>query len=344
MATDTLDGHREAEDRKTLARRTAVLLSLLALVAASGGVAAAGPSVPGGATQAHIAVQNTWFTAADVRRYGVGNGVISISGHWFLQDKTSGADLSEFLTRSQEDVERRLGIFKAAHPEVDPNTDAVVVMDIERPHPKHLHTYSRSEQNAIVAAYMVRIAATRAVFPNAKLALYGTLSPDELGRPHDLTYIQRRDALIAAGRRGLYDDLDFLVPVPYVRFGCDDVKGRCDRHWDTLDEYMRLGVAGSSRLRRSDGSSLPLLPLLSFRVYDRASAFHRELLMKLDVPDPFGATLGKQIDILAGAGVGQFALWTGKDSDQLGGPADPRVTDYLYELCRRYCRPSGSRS
>ncbi len=87
--------------------------------------------------------------------------------------------------------------------------------------------------------------------------------------------------------------------------------------------------------KTSDGSSLPLLPLLGFRVYNGNSAFHLELLMNLGVPDPVGATLGEQISILEDRGVEQFAFWTGKDSNQLGGPSDATVTDYLAELFRR---------
>ena len=121
-----------------------------------------------------------------------------------------------------------------------------------------------------------------------------------------------------------------------MRFGCDDeANGPCDRHWDTLAEYTRLGVDGSRQLKTSDGPSLPLLPLLGFRVYNGNSAFHLELLMNLGVPDPVGATLGEQISILEDRGVEQFAFWTGKDSNQLGGPSDPTVTDYLAELFRR---------
>jgi hypothetical protein len=101
-----------------------------------------------------------------------------------------------------------------------------------------------------------------------------------------------------------------------------------------------LGVIASRQLRRSDGSSLPLLPLLGFAVYNGNSDFHRELLMNLGVPDPVRATLGKQIDILAEGGVKQFALWTGKDSNALGEAGDPTVTDYLCELFHPpVCRP-----
>lgn len=289
--------------------------------------------------QPHIAAQNTWFTDANVRRYGVRNDVISISGHWFLQEGTLGGDFADFLAKTREDVERRLGAFKAAHPEVDRDTRATIVMDIESPHPSGLHAYGAGDQDAIVDAYRVRIAATKAAFPNAKLALYGTLNPDHRGRSDDPVYLARLNALIEAGEEGLYDDLDDLVPVLYVRFGCDDeVSGPCDRYWDTLDDYTRLGIDGSSQLRRSDGSSLPLLPLLGFKVYNGNSLFNRELLMSLGVPDPLDATLRTQIDTFADNGVGQFALWTGRDDNELGGPSDPTVTDYLCELFRRRCR------
>jgi hypothetical protein len=286
--------------------------------------------------QPHIAVQNTWFTDANVRRYGVLNGVISISGHWFLQQGTFQGNFAAFLAKTREDVVSRLRAFQTAHPEVDPDTDAVIVIDVERPHPRDLHTHSQDDRNRIVDAYRVRIAATREAFPNSKIGLYGTLNPDPRGRADDPTYCARLNALREAGERRLYDDLDYLVPVLYVRFGCDDeAAGPCDRYWGTLDEYTQLGIDGSRQLKTSDGSSLPLLPLLGFRVYNGNSAFHLELLMNLGVPDPVDATLGKQISILVESDVEQLSLWTGKDSNELGDPTDPTVTDYLAELFRR---------
>lgn len=55
----------------------------------------------------------------------------------------------------------------------------------------------------IVDAYRVRIAATKARLRKAKVALFGTLNPDELGRPDDATYRDRRRALIEAGDESL---------------------------------------------------------------------------------------------------------------------------------------------
>jgi hypothetical protein len=90
---------------------------------------------------------------------------------------TFGGDLADFLAKDEDDVKRALQRFMLKHPEVDPRTRAIIVIDVERPHLKDLHTYSPSEQAAIVKAFRVRIAATKALFPNAKLALYGTSSP-----------------------------------------------------------------------------------------------------------------------------------------------------------------------
>jgi hypothetical protein len=224
----------------------------------------------------------------------------------------------------------------AAHPEVDRHTNAIVLIDIEKPHLRDLGAKSARQREAIVAAYKVRIEAARAAFPNARLALYGTLNPDPRGRSGDRTYLARLRALVEAGEDGLYDELAYLAPVLYVRFGCHDARlGPCDRYWDTLDAYTRLGIDGSARLSRSDGSRPPLLPLLGFKVYNGKSRFHRQLLLNLGVPDPVGTTLGTQVGILVRSGVRQFALWTGMDSNELGGPTDPTVTDHLRALVRR---------
>jgi hypothetical protein len=167
---------------------------------------------PPGRIRAHIAVQNTWFTDANVRRYGVRNGVVSISGHWFLQMGTFQGNFAAFLAKTENDVVGRLTAFKEAHPEIDPDTDAIIIMDIERPHLADLHTYSANDRKAIVDAYRRRIAATNAVFPDAKLSLYGTLNPDGRGRSENPTYVARLNALVEAGRDRLYDDLDYVAP------------------------------------------------------------------------------------------------------------------------------------
>ena len=189
-------------------KRAAVpIVSVLALLVAFSGTAVSAELQP------HIGLQNAWFTAADVTPYGVENGVIVISGHWFLQEGTNGMDRQDFLKTKQRPVEGRLREFLTrfrednGHP-FDRHTDAIIVIDIERPHPKDLWNCGEGPaedqdpvegqaeadpvmcppkiRREIVNAYVTRIKAAREILPNARLALYGTLNPDPQGgrRPH----------------------------------------------------------------------------------------------------------------------------------------------------------------
>ena len=324
--------------------------------------------------QPHIALQNAWFTAADVTPYGVENGVIVISGHWFLQEGTNGMDRPAFLRTRQPKVERRLREFLKRYREdnghpFDRHTDAIIVIDIERPHPKDLWNCGdgpaededlvepeadpvmcpRKLRREIVRAYVTRINAAREIFPNARLALYGTLNPDPQGRSEAPQFSLRQQALKQAGEWRLYDDLAYLVPVLYVRFGCEDeVDGPCDPRWHTwLARSTKLGLAGSGELERSDGSDPPLLPLLSFWLVNRCKVSLDEcgLLINLGVSG-VKATLGEQIRILEHADsfvdnpVHEYAFWRGGiDSNALTGtPAEPPST-VTANFCELYRKP-----
>lgn len=221
-----------------------------------------------------------------------------------------------------------------------------IILDIENPHPQALWSYTPEEQVAIVEAYKRRIAAVKATFDNAWLGLYGTLNPNSTGTGGG-NYGDRHDALVAARALGLYDDLTYLVPVLYVRFGCDDDGFDdlnnplpCDNDWDTLDEYTELGITGSRDL-----ADRPLLPFLTVYVHNTTTSnFHGTMLLDLDIPDPFYATLGTQLDILANNGVDDAALWIGAggnyddpnrlpspDALDVGGATNPKgwtIDDY----------------
>jgi hypothetical protein len=323
--------------------------------------------------------------------------VASISGHWFLQQNCESeaecaADqpaFQQFVLRTQADVECRLSKFLKDNalefgakkrkpgqgcrdaagawgqacplengvPECwsAPDLTRTIIIDIEKPHPSNIGQYPGA-----VDAYKTRVRAARAAFPRAKLGLYGTLVPDERGDPNDPKYEARRIALVKAGFNGLYDDLDYLVPVLYPRFGCDDPAGAvcdpdapvprpwCDRAFDKIEEYTELGVYGS----RSLTPNLPLLPLITFRVHNGNSCFGKDavagshllvghrLLLDMWLDDAFEATLGAQLDVLGAAEVTEAVLWTGGDDQHVfSAPNDgPRpegwtLSDYTSRLC-----------
>jgi hypothetical protein len=101
------------------------------------------------------------------------------------------------------------------------------------------------------------------------------------GRADDEEYVARKQALVKAGDCGMFDEVDFLVPVAYPRFGPTDGAA-----WNTYEPYTRLAIEGSRELRRSDGSSLPVVPFLTVSIANGNSNHHKEILLDLQTPDP----------------------------------------------------------
>jgi hypothetical protein len=278
-----------------------------------------------------MAAQNTRYSQP--LACGVRTGVIVIRGSYFLQlGLPSTPTMEAFLGKSLDDVKSHLeDNYLPDHPEVSTQTTETLMMDLEDPHPADLHTYTDpDERAAIVAAYRTRLAALKAVFPNAKLCMYGTLNPDGRGRPDNPQYLARLEALKEAGKNELYDELDYLVPVLHPRFGPNDPMGA----WRSYRAYTEQGIDGSRQLLKSDKTSLPVLPLTSFRVAGKNTANKDELLLDLPVDDPLGHTLRIQLEVMAEKGVQQVVFWVGRDSDLLGDP-NPNGRTVTQHVCGR---------
>merc|ERR1712217_93525 len=95
-------------------------------------------------------------------------------------------------------------------------TTNYLVLDIEGPsdiHPRHFWAHNDSRLEEIVKAYKLRIKIVREFLPNAKLALYATTSPDF---DPNATAAKRVNGYQCAANLGLFDQIDFLVPVLYL--------------------------------------------------------------------------------------------------------------------------------
>jgi hypothetical protein len=138
--------------------------------------------------------------------------------------------------------------------------------------------------------------------------------------------------LKTAGEQGLYDELDYLVPVLYPRFGPNDPKAA----WRSYRAYTEQGIEGSRQLLRSDKTSLPLLPVTGFRIANSpANTQHDDdLLLDLPIDDPLGHTLRVQLGVMAEKGVQQVVFWVGEDSDLLGDP-NPNSRTVTQHVCGR---------
>lgn len=297
----------------------------------------------------HVSTQDNPIDASVVseRLHCGTNDVVIISERYLGSDQT--IPLQDFLTYSQTDIEDLLENGTDGYLDEFPEMAdfaGTLILDIEHPHPQALFSYSETEQDDIVQAYIKRISAVRAVwsrhgFPNAKLGLYGTVNPNWTGNASNQNYIDRVAALQDAGREGLFDDLAYMVPILYVRFGCDQDNSpvACDTvpgKWDTIDEYTQLGIDASHDVTDlPEVADLPLLPILTVNVANSSTAtnlstnFDRWMLLDLDVPDPFYATLGAQLDILAANGVDEAALWIGAGDHYDYDPNDGHDDDVL---------------
>jgi hypothetical protein len=276
-----------------------------------------------------VCAQNEWYTQPIPCQAGGGvDSVITLGGSVFLSVGTRGTpDLDAFLDRTVDEVAAQIQRFLDRHPDVSDKTPAVVIMDIEKPHPADFHLHPTSVQRRLSRAFGIRAAAARCKFPKAKLGFYGTLIPDARGRAADEKYLARKRALVKAGERGMFDLVDCLFPVVYPRFG------PTDRPWSTYEPYTRLAVTGSRELERSDGSSLAVIPLLTYSVANKNSQHNKQLLLDLPVRKPLEATLGVQLDVLLDERVRTAVFWVGENSDLITRLPNPNGRTVTQHVC-----------
>jgi hypothetical protein len=276
-----------------------------------------------------VSAQNEWYTQPiPCQARGGVDTAISIGETFFLAiGAPNTPDLEAFLRRTPSEVETRIQAFLNGHPTVSARTTAVVIMDIEDPHPRDFHLHPKRVQDRLIDAFATRAGAARVKFPNAKLGFYGTLIPDGQGRAKNKTYRARQRALVRAGERGMFDQIDCLIPVAYPRFG------PTDRAWSTYEAYTRLAITGSRELVKSNGGTLPVIPLLTYSVANRNSAHNQQLLLDLPTMNPLEATLGVQLGVMVAEGVRIAVFWVGENSDLIARLPNPNARTVTQHLC-----------
>ena len=131
----------------------------------------------------------------------------------------AGSTLDRFLNETSDGVRASLRAYVnssyGANIAGGWNTSNVFVLDIEAPVSllPNLGLWARDDPArfaAVLAAFEMRVAVTKELFPHAKIALYG--SPIGPGK-HAGNYTLAIGGLVEAGRRGMFDRVDFLLPV-----------------------------------------------------------------------------------------------------------------------------------
>ena len=100
----------------------------------------------------------------------------------------------------------------------------------------------------------------------------------------------------------MYDELDFICPVLYQRFGTDDATSATLRRW--IDAATRQAIDGSLTVARSDGAPIPLVPIVSFWVFNGRSVNNRQAVSPESV--------ARQLEAVQQAvGVAAILFWSG---------------------------------
>ena len=242
--------------------------------------------------------------AGELAELGISNRAVTVSGRATISE----AEISErqFVGADAEAIRTRLTRFLTEHHL--PRADDMVILDME-PRcfaPRNLGDYEGQRQADLIAAYRRRIRVAREVLrstgrPGVRLGMYQVIVPDGKGRP-SAGFERRMCGYLEAGRQAMYDELDFICPVLYQRFGPADATPAKLRQW--VAASTRQGLEGSLALTRSTGARIPLVPIVSFWVFNGRSADNRQAVspesVALQVADRGAVRRSRRPPVLVG--------------------------------------------
>jgi hypothetical protein len=191
----------------------------------------------------------------------------------------------------------------------DPNDGKVKTKSFS---PARLGEYDDLLQEELIKAYIRRIIVARRFvqenWPTVKLGLYQVIRPMNKGERNG-EFKKRMLGYVRAGQLGMYDFVDYLVPVLYNRFGKSDVNfpsEKVELHvW--IERATRQAITNSQKLTRRNRNSIPLAPFLTFWVSNRRSKHDHKVIL----PE----TMSLQLRILQEySSVEIINLWSGSET------------------------------
>lgn len=278
-----------------------------------------------------FSLQGRYASVLDLSAFGITNTSVTIHGAAFYAGK--GIDEIRFICMDRKRIAKRLKEYLKDR-NLRPGLDDLIILDMEPnykdasgesinfspgslgryecPSPE---PYGKTMQDELIKAYIRRISVAREVFgkqwPTAKLGLFHVIVPDGKGRETD-GFMQRMRGYRRAGELGMYDELDYLIPVLYHRFGPSDVpqsNGSFDiarlRNW--VERSTLQALLETKTLTRRNGEAIPLAPILTFWVNNgRSLDDNQETLPEL---------MALQLQILpADPAVKVILLWSGTET------------------------------
>ena len=266
---------------------------------------------------------------------GIANTVVTAHGAALKAGKTTTEQ--EFIDVSDDAIAAFRNEFASylERRELPRPTDLIILdMEPEGISPRNIGSLGdRRRQDDVIEGYRRRIGAARTVLldkqlPEVRLGMYQIIVPDGRGRFTD-GFRTRMSGYCYAGTRGMYDDLDYVCPVLYQRFGPDDGTEEEIQGW--IDAATHQGIDSSLKLTRSGGGVIPLCPLLTFWVANSPEATENAW----DAVSP--ESMLRQLRILRryrAREVQTIVLWAGgEDTEEPNKPREPvAFRDFLQSV------------
>jgi hypothetical protein len=246
-----------------------------------------------------FSLQGRYASVLDLSAFCITNSAVSIHGSALHAGK--GITEDEFINKHTE--AELAGQFNSYLDRNLPNPgfNHLFILDMEPGYVKHddsneeinvqfspsdLGNYEGELRDQLIKAYVRRIKVARNVlkrrWPRAGLetGLYGVVVPMGKGQEND-AFLKRMEAYRRGSRLGMYDFLDYLVPVVYNRFGPSDVSlpGELDKLHGWIEKSTRQALENSQQLTRRNGDRIPLAPLLTFWVNNGSSTHHKKPIL-----------------------------------------------------------------
>ena len=225
----------------------------------------------------HLALQNQ-YTSHPVSCWGVESGAWTIQGYALKASKNM--TVQEFVDTTEEQIQSQLLAYISSTNGLHGLTTDILVLDIEHPvHPKDWGKYyekpfdSNVSFEELIDAFELRIDVARNLFPNAKIALYGVVVPHPKG-VYSPMWSTRWEGYLEAGTEGVYDDLDYLVPVVYSRFSYEQPENNEEITQHQIEKMVIQAIDEADKLKTSNNDSIPLFPLTSFYIFNGMSSYH----------------------------------------------------------------------
>lgn len=261
-----------------------------------------------------LALQNA-YSALPIETYGVQRTAWSVGA--FALKAGNAETLAQMLSYNESQIRTTFRNYLDNRPQIDP-TD-LFILDIEDElDPELIGSYSGDPvlQAQVIDALRVRVHVARTELPNAQLALWNTVLPDPAGKSRP-TFLERLEGYHLAGQRGLFDELDYMLPNVYTRYGVNDSSG----NFYSLLNMTRMAIEYSQNITRSDNqTTLPVIPVLSFLVANGGSANQHQ---------PVNHTMARQqVELIQTYPSVEMIIWWSGSDHYSPGAWDVNITGY----------------